>query len=95
MTAGDFKVSVDLSEVSESGRNIININAPEYFGEQDIIIVGMNPSSFTVNLERIVGKQYPVEVVYTGSLPTGYEIINQRVELVLLFSRKRKVAFLK
>jgi YbbR domain-containing protein len=80
VTAGDFKVSVDLSEVSESGRNIININAPEYFGEQDIIIVGMNPSSFTVNLERIVGKQYPVEVVYTGSLPTGYEIINQRVE---------------
>ena len=42
--------------------------------------MGMNPSSFTVNLERIVGKQYPVEVVYTGSLPTGYEIINQRVE---------------
>ena len=34
VTAGDFKVSVDLSEVSESGRNIININAPEYFGNR-------------------------------------------------------------
>lgn len=80
VTANDFKVSIDLSELSESGNNTISVNPPEYFGDQDIIIVGMSPSSLNVKLERIVGKQYPVEVLFTGSLPAGYEVINLRVE---------------
>ncbi|NLZ82742.1 MAG: hypothetical protein GX915_03650, partial [Clostridiales bacterium] len=80
VTANDFKVSIDLSELSESGNNTISVNPPEYFGDQDIIIVGMSPSSLNVKLERKVGKQYPVEVLFTGSLPAGYEVINLRVE---------------
>lgn len=80
VTANDFKVSIDLSEILESGTKRISINPPEYLGNQDILIVGMNPSSLSLNFERIIGKQYPVEVEFTGSLPAGYEIVNLKVE---------------
>ncbi|NLE26001.1 MAG: hypothetical protein GX625_11800 [Clostridiaceae bacterium] len=80
VTANDFIVNIDLSEIAASGRRNINIDAPEYLGDQDIIILGMNPTSVNLNFERVVGKQYPVEVEFTGSLPSGYELINLRVE---------------
>ena len=80
VTANDFIVSIDLSEVSSSGRKTINIGEPEYRGDQDIIILGVNPTSVTLNFERVVGKQYPVEVEFTGSLPAGYELVNLKVE---------------
>ncbi len=80
VTANDFKVTVDLSEVTESGRKKISINAPEYLGDQDIIMLGINPTSVDLNFERVVGKQYPVEVEFIGSLPSGYELINLKVE---------------
>ncbi len=80
VTANDFIVTIDLSEIAASGRRNINIDAPEYLGDQDIIILGMNPTSANLNFERVVGKQYPVEVEFTGSLPSGYELINLKVE---------------
>ena len=80
VTANDFRITIDLSEVSESGFKRINIEEPEYIGDQDIIIVGINPTTVNLNFERIIGKQYPVNVEFTGSLPAGYEIINLKVE---------------
>lgn len=80
VTANDFRISIDLSEVSEPGYKRINIGEPEYLGDQDVIIVGTNPSSIILGFERIVGKQYPVNVEFTGSLPAGYEIVNLKVE---------------
>ncbi len=80
VTANDFIVTIDLSGVTDSGRKNINIDAPEYLGDQDIILLGINPTSVNLNFERVVGKQYPVEIEFTGSLPAGYELINLRVE---------------
>lgn len=80
VTANDFKVTIDFSEVTASGTKRIYINEPEYLGDQDIIMMGINPVSVTLNFERVVGKQYPVDVEYTGSLPVGYELINLKVE---------------
>jgi YbbR domain-containing protein len=80
VTANDFRITIDFSEVSESGFKRINIEEPEYIGDQDIIIVGINPTTVNLNFERIIGKQYPVNVEFTGSLPAGYEIINLKVE---------------
>lgn len=80
VTANDFKVTVDLSEVNSSGHKKISINPPEYLGDQDIIVLGINPTSVDLNFERVVGKQYPVEVEFIGSLPAGYELINLKVE---------------
>ncbi|MGI6084539.1 MAG: YbbR-like domain-containing protein [Acetivibrionales bacterium] len=80
VTANDFKVDIDLSGVTVPGYKRININAPEYLGDQDIIMMGINPSSVTLNFERVVGKQYPVEIEFIGSLPSGYELVNLKVE---------------
>lgn len=80
VTANDFKIAVDFSGVSESGKKRISIEEPEYIGDQDIIIMGINPSTVNLNFERIIGKQYPVNIEYTGSLPAGYEIVNRRIE---------------
>lgn len=80
VTANDFKIAIDLSGVTDSGYKRISIEQPEFLGEQDIIIMGTNPSTVNLNFERIIGKQYPVNVEFTGSLPAGYEIVNLRVE---------------
>jgi len=80
VTANDFVVSIDLSKVTSSGRKTIEIDPPEYKGDQDIIILGINPTFVNLNIERIVGKQYPVQVEFTGSLPAGYELVNLKVE---------------
>lgn len=80
VTANDFKVTIDLSEVNESGTQRIPINTPQYTGDQDILISGINPTAITLNFEKIVGKQYPVTVEYTGKLPAGYELINVKVD---------------
>ncbi|NLX63348.1 MAG: hypothetical protein GX022_00995 [Clostridiaceae bacterium] len=80
VTANDFVVFIDFSKVTSSGRKTIEIEGPEYKGDQDIIILGINPTSINLNFERVVGKQYPVQVEFTGSLPAGYELVNLRVE---------------
>lgn len=80
VTANDFRISIDFSGVSEPGYKRINIGEPEYLGDQDVIIMGTNPSTIILGFERIIGKQYPVNVDFTGSLPAGYEIVNLKVE---------------
>lgn len=80
VTANDFRVTIDLSGVTSSGYKNIKINAPEYLGNQDIIMMGINPTSVALNFERVIGKQYPVEVEYTGSLPADYELMNLKIE---------------
>ena len=80
VTANDFNVSIDLSDVTESGTRSIKIETPQYIGDQDILISGMNPSSVNLRFEKIIGKQYPVTIEYTGKLPAGYELVNVRVD---------------
>lgn len=94
VTSNDFRVSVDFSDVSEPGYKRIDINEPEYLGDQDIIIVGMNPPTINLNFERIVGKQYPIEVQFLGSLPSGYEIVDLKVEpnIVILEEKESSIS---
>ncbi len=80
VSVNDFKAFADLSEVTTAGTSIIKINVPEYTGEEDILITSINPSSVTLNFERIVGKQYPVNVEFKGKLPAGYELVNLTVD---------------
>ena len=76
VTGNDFEVSIDLSGITESGSRRVAINPPQYLGDQDIVIFAYNPSALNLNIERVVGRQYPVSVAYTGSLPAGYELVN-------------------
>lgn len=80
VTANDLSATIDFSGITESGTKRININTPKYLGDQDIIISGINPTAVSLNFERVVGKQYPVNVEYKGKLPTGYELVNIKVD---------------
>ncbi|NLU52169.1 MAG: hypothetical protein GXX10_04795 [Clostridiaceae bacterium] len=80
VTANDFKASIDLSGITSPGTRTINIDMPEYHGDEDIFITAVNPSSVTLTFERIIGKQYPVNIEFTGKLPAGYELVNLSVE---------------
>ena len=80
VTGNDFEVSIDLSGITESGSRRVAINPPQYLGDQDIVIFAYNPSALNLNIERVVGRQYPVSVAYTGSLPAGYELVNLKFE---------------
>lgn len=80
VTANDFKASIDLSDITSPGTRTIKIEPPEYHGDEDIFITAVNPSSVTLTFERIIGKQYPVNIEFTGKLPAGYELVNLEVE---------------
>jgi YbbR domain-containing protein len=94
VTANDFKVTADLSEISESGTHSIEIQPPEYTGNTDIIISGMSPTSFSLRLEKMIGRPYPVNVEFTGDLPNGYAIVNKRVnpDSVIIQDRESTLA---
>jgi len=80
VTANDFYASIDLSEVTTSGTKTIKIDTPQYLGNKDIMITSFKPSSVVLSFERIVGKQYPVNVEFVGKLPQGYELVNLSVD---------------
>lgn len=80
VTANDFKAAVDLSGVTDSGNRRIPIEIPDYLGDKDILISGINPSYVNLHIEQIIGKQYPVTLEYQGKLPDGYELVNLKVE---------------
>lgn len=80
VTPNDFKVSVDMSEISDSGSQTLEIEPPEYSGDKDIIISGVNPTVLNLRLEKIIGKQYPVNVEYSGKLPEGYDVVNLKID---------------
>jgi len=80
VSSGDFSVFLDLSEVEGSGIKSVDVGSPEYTGDKDIIILGTNPTAVRLHFERVVGKQYPVTIEFTGSLPEGYQVVNQRVD---------------
>lgn len=80
VTQNDFKASIDLSEVTESGLKTIKIQTPEYVGETDIIITGISPSTVRLRFEKVIGRQFPVSVEFYGSLPEGYQVVNVQVD---------------
>lgn len=92
VSSGDFSVFLDLSEVDGSGVKYINVGTPEYTGDKDIIILGTNPSTVRLNIEKITGKQFPVSIEFTGSLPEGYQVVNQKVDPgIILIEEKESV----
>ncbi len=92
VTANDFKVSIDLSGITEPGMQRISIDAPKYLGDQDVLISGTNPSSVNLNIERRIGKPFPVSVEFQGKLPAGYELINVKANDVVLEEKESSIS---
>lgn len=80
VSANDFKVSLDLSDITESGIKTLRIQSPQYYGETDIMLMGVNPPSIKLRFEKVIGKQYPVSIEFDGSMPEGYTVVNLNVD---------------
>lgn len=80
VSTGDFNAFLDLSGVEDSGIQTIEVQPPEYTGDKNIIITGVNPSTVRLRFEKFVGRQFPVNIEFTGNLPEGYEVVNQKVD---------------
>lgn len=92
VSSADFSVFLDLSQVDGSGSRMVEIGAPEYTGDKEVIILGTIPAAVRLNFEKIVGKQFPVEIEFTGTLPEGYQILNQRVDPgIILIEEKESI----
>ncbi|HOP72228.1 MAG TPA: CdaR family protein [Thermoclostridium caenicola] len=90
VSSADFSVFLDLSDVNNSGIQVIRVQPPEYTGDKDIIILGTNPATVRLYFEKIVGKQYPVNIEFTGNLPEGYQIVNQRVDPGIILIQEKE-----
>lgn len=90
VSSGDFSVFLDLSEVDGSGTQVIKVQPPEYTGDKEIIILGTNPAAVRLHFEKIVGKQYPVNIEFTGNLPEGYQVVNQKVDPSIILIQEKE-----
>jgi len=80
VTANDFKVVLDYSQIESSGEVTVKLGEPVYTGGSNIRIGPMNPTEFQLNLERITGVVFTVDVRWDGELPAGYKAVNMRVD---------------
>lgn len=79
VTANDFEAFLDLGEVNDTNTTELIIDAPNYSGEEDIIISGVNPKIVKIKLENIIRKEFPINVQWLGTLPEGYEAVNVKL----------------
>ncbi len=80
VTSNDFKVVLDYGQIETSGQVAVKLGEPVYTGESNIGILSMNPSEVQLNLERITGVTFTVEVRWDGKMPAGYAAANVRVD---------------
>lgn len=68
LAANDITATINLKTVSMAGEYELDIVASTQEGS----IVSVSPSRITVEIDSLVTRSIPIEVEYSGSLPTGY-----------------------
>ena len=71
-----FLAFLDFSGIESTEQTTMNIPIPQYNGDQDIIITDVYPKSVKISLEKIIRKEFPINIRWSGSLPEGYEAVN-------------------
>ncbi|MDX9703366.1 MAG: CdaR family protein [Candidatus Auribacterota bacterium] len=80
LLVSDFRIYKDLSDVTHSGNITIPIEDLSMSLPNNITIERIFPRRITLNLDRIVEKEFKVNVVTIGKVPQGYvEIKEHRV----------------
>ncbi len=76
-------LKVDVSNVAEPGEQSLNftISYPGDINESEIQVQSRDPGRIKLNFERLVRKEVPVEVIYSGTLPEGYIVDKSNVTL--------------
>lgn len=75
LSSETLTVRADLSKIYDTGRRQLtyNIYFPEGVSQSEIDLVYSYPSMITVNVERRVEKEIPVQLECTGSVPENYK----------------------
>jgi YbbR domain-containing protein len=76
VSTSDFQAFLDFSGIESTEQTTMNIPIPQYNGDQDIIITDVYPKSVKISLEKIIRKEFPINIRWSGSLPEGYEAVN-------------------
>lgn len=76
VSSNDFYAFLDFSSIEDTEVTEVPIDIPEYHGDQDIIVLDVNPKVAKIKLESIVRKEFPISIKWTGELPEGYEAVN-------------------
>lgn len=76
----DFRIYKDLTDVTQSGNITIPVDDLSMAVPNHITVERIFPRRITLNLDKIVEKEFKVNVVTTGKLPPGYvEVPEHRV----------------
>ncbi|NLN64929.1 MAG: hypothetical protein GX144_05905 [Clostridiaceae bacterium] len=76
VSSNDFLAFLDFSPIEDVNDTELGISLPEYIGEQDIVVLDVNPKVVKVNLENIVRREFPIDIKWVGEFPNGYEAVN-------------------
>ncbi|MBR7122112.1 MAG: hypothetical protein IKC95_01445 [Oscillospiraceae bacterium] len=74
LNSSNITVSVDVSRIGEAGTHNLVV-VPSYPGDvpnNAITVLSRNPGSITLQIEERISKTVPVEIRYTGALPTNF-----------------------
>ncbi len=76
-------LKVDVSNVAEPGEQSLSftISFPGDINENEIQVQSRDPGRISLVFERLVRKEVPVEVIYSGTLPEGYIVDKSDVTL--------------
>ncbi len=74
LTNENITIRVDVANVAEPGEQSLSftISYPGHINENEIQVQSRDPGRITLFFERLVRKEVPVEVIYTGALAEGY-----------------------
>ena len=76
LTNENITIRVDVSNVAEPGEQSLNftISCPGHINENEIQVQSRNPGRIKLVFEKLVRKEVPVEVIYSGTQAEGYII---------------------
>jgi len=71
----DFSVVLDYSKIKSAEDKTIRLNEPYLVNPKDIAIIGYNPHFVRIELENIVEREFPIDVVLQGEPEAGYRVV--------------------
>ena len=76
-------LKVDVSNVAEPGEHSLafTISYPGDINESEIQVQSRDPGRITIAVEKLIRKEVPVEVIYSGTLAEGYIVDKSDVTL--------------
>lgn len=80
LAVSDFKVTADLSKLSDVNAVSIKITCPRY---SDQVTILNNYQIMKVDLEKVASKQFKVNVVQKGNSPKGYYVYEKKTLTLL------------